>query len=201
MYFGKRKINKDYKLQQYYMISSKKTIFGFLIILFIALNNFVWAQSDSLLYREIDMKRIGVNYFNFSKLDKFNFEVVVLGGVKNPGIYLLSEGTTMVELMALIGGAIDESIFDNFKLIRAKIKNPDLKADTVLVLSYKDFFDKDKTGSITKKNPLLRPGDIIAFPVKPDKDFWDYATRVSTIFILPLISIATLIVTILNYSK
>lgn len=164
-------------------------------------NGKVQAQSDSLLYREMDLKRLGVNFYNLSKPDKFNFEVIVLGGVKNPGIYLLTEGTSLVELVALTGGSIDESIYDNFKLIRAKVKNPTLKADTVMVISYKDFFDKDKTGSISKQNPLLMPGDIISFPIKPDKEFWDYALRITTIFVLPLLTAATLVVTILNYTK
>lgn len=183
------------------MFSNKKIVLGLLIVLISFLSNLVWGQSDSLYFREMDLKRIGVNFFNLSKPDKFNFEVVVLGGVKNSGIYLIPEGTTLVEIVALTGGSVDESIFDNFKLIRAKSKNPDLKADTVMIISYKDFFDKEKTGSMSKINPLLKPGDIITFPIKPDKDFWDYAGRISTIFIIPLISMATLIVTILNYNK
>lgn len=168
---------------------------------FVGISSKASAQTDSLIFREMDLKRIGVNYFNFSKPDKFNFEVIVLGGVKAPGIYLLSEGASLIELVALTGGAIDESIFDNFKLIRAKAKNPELKADTVMIISYKDFFDKDKTGSVTKHNPLLKGGDIISFPIKPDKNFWDYAQVISTVFVIPLITIASLIINILNYSK
>ena len=170
------------------------------LLLIIAASGITYSQSDSLLYREMDLKRIGVNFFNFSKPDKFNFEVVVLGGVRSPGIYLLSDGTSLIELVALTGGSIDESIYDNFKLIRAKSKNPELKSDTVMVISYKDFFDKEKVGNISKKNPLLRPGDIITFPIKPDKDFWTIASQVATIFVIPLVSVATLIITIMTYN-
>jgi len=171
------------------------------ILLTIAFNGFINAQSDSMFYREMDIKRMGLNYFNLSKPDRFNFEVVVIGGVKNPGIFLIPDGTSLVEVVGLTGGSVDESIYDNFKLIRAKNKNPELRADTVLIVSYKDFFDKDVTKLSPKHNPLLRPGDIISFPIKPDKDFWDIAGRIATIFIVPLFTLANFVIAILNYSK
>lgn len=182
------------------MNNYKKLVFGILILIF-SISNLLIAQSDSLLYKELDLKKIGVNYYNFSKQDKFNFEVIVLGGVRSPGIYLLPEGTTLIEIVALTGGSIDESIYDNFKLIRSKSKNPELKADTIMIISYKDFFDKEKVGSLSKQNPILKPGDIVSFPIKPDKEFWDTASKVATIFVIPLISVATLIITIMSYNK
>ena len=183
------------------MKPNKTIVFVLIVFCLAGIIKIANSQSDSLLYREMDLKRIGANFYNFSKPDKFNFEVIVLGGVRNPGIYLLSDGTSLVELIALTGGSVDESIYDNFKLIRAKTKNPELKADTVMMISYRDFFDKDKIGSISKLNPLLKAGDIVSFPIKPDKDFWDYAQRISTIFLIPLLSAATLVITILNYSR
>jgi hypothetical protein len=180
----------------------KKITIGLVLLFLMISDHSVLAQSDSMMiYRQSDLSKVGMNFYNFSKPEKFNFEVIVLGGVKSQGIYLLPEGTSLIELVALTGGSVDESIFDNFKLIRAKLKNPDLKADTVMVISYKDLFDKEKIGSVNKMNPLLKPGDIITFPIKPDKDFWDTAGKISTIFIIPLISAATLIVTIMNYNK
>ncbi len=176
-------------------------ILGLLFSIILITHGKVSAQSDSLLYREMDLKRIGVNFFNFSKPDKFNFEVIVLGGVKNSGIYLLAEGTSLIELVALTGGTGDESFYDYIKLIRAKTKNPEIKADTVMVVSYKDFFDKEKIGSMSKHNPLLRPGDIISFPIKPDKDFWEVASKVATIIVIPLFTLSTLILQIMIYNK
>lgn len=180
----------------------KKTLLFFAIVICFAgtIKN-AYPQSDSLYWKEMDLKRIGLNFFNFSKPDKFNFEVVVIGGVKNPGMYLLAEGTSLIELVALTGGTNYESSFENFKLVRAKAKNPELKSDTVFVFNYTDFFDKEKVGNYSKQNPLLKPGDILLFPIRPDKDFWDIAQKVATILVIPLISIATLIVTIMNYNK
>lgn len=183
------------------MIYNKRIILAFLFLSLVFISNSILAQNDSLLYREMDVKRIGLNYFNFSKPDKFNFEIIVIGGVKSSGIFLVPDGISLIEVVALTGGAVDESILDNFKLIRAKNKNPELKSDTVIVLSYKDFFDKERLGNISKVNPLLKPGDIISFPIKPDKDFWDTATKIATIFVIPLITIASLIVNIMTYTK
>jgi hypothetical protein len=184
------------------MIYIKNVVLGLLFLILFGICNFTIAQNDSMqIYKEADLKKVGVAFFSYAKPDKFNFEVVVLGGVRLPGIYLLPEGTTVLELVALSGGVTDESILDNFKLIRAKTKNPELKSDSVITISYKDFFDRDKIGSLSKNNPLLKPGDIITFPIKPDKDFWDYAGKISTVIVLPLLTIATLILQVLNYNK
>lgn len=184
------------------MVNFKKVIYLVLVFLSFGVGTSIWAQSDSMqVFRERDLQKIGLTFYNFAKTDKFNFEVIVLGGVRNPGIYFLPEGTSLIELVALTGGAADESLFDNFKLIRTKIKNPNLKADTVMVLSYKDFFDKDKKGGLSLKNPLLIPGDIVTFPIKPDKELWDYVQKITTIIVLPLIALATLYISILTYNK
>ena len=123
-----------------------------------------------------------------------------MGGVKNPGVYLIPEGTSLVQLVSLTGGAIDETIFEDFKFIRTKDKNPNLHADSMLVLNYMDFFnfDEKKSKNISQPNPILLAGDIIVFPIKPEEDFWQTAQRITGIFIVPLLSIATLIITIIN---
>jgi protein involved in polysaccharide export with SLBB domain len=146
--------------------------------------------------------KAGMNYYNYSDKDKGAIEVIVWGGVKNPGMYLIPEETSLVELISLTGGAADDKIYENFKFIRTKNKNPNLKTDSVLVLNYRDFFvfDEDKKDStFSKPNPTLLAGDLIVFPIKPEEDFWDIAQRVTSVIILPLFTLATLIVTILNY--
>lgn len=158
-------------------------------------------QSDSLYFRETDLKRLSLNYFNLSKPNKFNFEVIVIGGVKSPGVYLVPEGTSLVEVVALTGGATDESIFENVKLIRSKSKNPELRSDTVFSINYYEFFDKDNTGTIHKKNPLLKPGDIISFPIKPDRDFWQIATGIAGVIVLPILSMLTVLLNVMIYNK
>ncbi|MFA7361215.1 MAG: SLBB domain-containing protein [Candidatus Kapaibacterium sp.] len=168
----------------------------------IAQTDTLYQQNDSLLFREQDLKRISTNYFNLSKPNKFNFEVVVIGGVKNSGIYLVPQGTTLVEIVALTGGAPDESIFEDFKLVRTKYKNPELKKDTVIVIDYNDFFERNKSGEFTNITPiLLKPGDIISFPIKPEKEFWDIAQRVAGVVIVPILTALTLILNIMIYNK
>lgn len=177
-------------------------------VLFILITNIVISQidtseqfGDSLYFRELDLKRISTNYFNLSKPNKFNFEVVVIGGVKNPGIYLVPIGTSLVEVVAMTGGAPDESIYEDFKLIRTKSKNPELRRDTVYVFDYIDYFDKNKDGTIQQINPLLKPGDIISFRIKPDKDFWQIAQGIAGVIVVPVLSLLTLYLQVLIYNK
>ena len=159
------------------------------------------SQEDSIKFGLLETSKMGKNYYNYSDPDKGNIEVIVWGGIKSPGIYLVPEGTSLVQLIALTGGAEDERIFETFKFIRTKDKNPNLKSDSVLVLNFSEFFDKEKRGSISKYNPLLLAGDILIFPIKPEKDFWGIAQRVTGVFIVPLLTLATLIVSILSLSK
>jgi hypothetical protein len=162
-----------------------------------------WAQMDSVKFGLLETIKTGANYYNYSDPDKGAIEVIVWGGVKNPGMYLVPEGTSLMQLISYTGGASDDRIYENFKFIRTKDKNPELKTDTVIVMNYRDFFiyDKKKSDSLSKPNPTLLAGDLIVFPIKPEKDFWDIAQRVTSIFIIPALTIATLIVTILNYSN
>jgi hypothetical protein len=159
------------------------------------------AQTDSLIYRENQLKKLGGNYYNYANPEKFNIEVIIWGGVKNPGIYLVPEGSTFIELMSLSGGTIDDKMYENIKLIRAQEKSSNLKADTVYVFNYQDFFDPESKNKINKPNPVLKSGDIIVLPIKPETDFWDRLGKISSIIILPLFSLATLIVNIIILSK
>ncbi len=158
-------------------------------------------QDDSLKFKDYQLKKVGANYYNYSDVEKFNFEVVVWGGVRNPGVYLIPEGTTLITLISLTGSATDESIYEDFKLIRTTQKSGTLKSDSAYVINYKDLFDKDVKGKINKPNPILQPGDILVFSIKPEKDFWEIAQRVAGIFIVPLLTLASLTLQIINLSK
>jgi len=69
----------------------------------------------------------------------------------------------------MTGGAPEESIYEDFKLNRTKSKNPELRRDTVYVFDYIDYFDKTKEVTIQQIDPLLKPGEIIAFSIKPER--------------------------------
>lgn len=173
-----------------------------ILILFILIIPFaIYAQEDSIKFGPLETMKVGANYYNYSDKDKANIEVIVLGGVKSPGIYLIPKGKTLMDLLALTGGALDETNYENFKFIRTKKLNPDLKADSILVLNYKDFFDRDITKNLSVPNPILNNGDIIAFPIKPEKEFWDYAQRIAGVIVVPLVSVAVLILQIINLSR
>ena len=149
---------------------------------------------------EFETKKVGQNYFNYSDPEKINIEVIVLGGVKSPGKYLVPEGTTFLDIMSLTGGLINDRIGDNIKFIRPSEKNGKLKDDKVILLKYADLYKDDAVSVVDKINPVLQPGDVIAVPIKPEMTTWESIKDVLVI-ITPLVSIGTLIVSILNYTK
>lgn len=159
----------------------------------------LYAQNETRV-GEFETKKTGVNYFNYSDPDKKNIEVIVLGGVRAPGKYLLPEGSTFLDVMSLTGGLINDRIGDNIKFIRAQEKNGKFKDDKVILLKYADLFKDDSIAVVNKNNPVLQPGDVIAVPIKPELTTWETIKDIAYV-ITPLISIGTLIVTILNYTK
>lgn len=158
-----------------------------------------YGQNDTRV-GEFETKKMGVNYFNYSDPDKKNIEIIILGGVKNPGKYLVPEGTTFLDVMSLSGGLINDRIGDNIKFIRAQEKSGKFKDDKVMLLKYADLFKDDAVSVVNKVNPVLLPGDVIAVPILPEKTTWENIKDVAYI-LTPIISLGTLIVTILNYSK
>jgi hypothetical protein len=167
------------------------------IILFFTCS--VFAQNDTRVGEE-EIKKIGINYFNYSDPDKINIEVIVLGGVRNPGKYLIPKGTTVIDILGLAGNMLREETADNIKLIRNAMQGEKLTDNNVITLKYRDLFKDDPLTSVNKYNPVLIPGDILIIPIPPTKTFWDYVLDVSTL-ITPFVSIATLIITIITLSK
>ena len=174
----------------------RKLIIGFLIIVFAG---GLRAQVDTRV-GEFETKKIGQNYFNYSDPDKVNIEVIVLGGVKSPGKYLVPEGTTFLDIMSLTGGLINDRIGDNIKFIRPNEKTGKFKDDKVILLKYADLFKDDAVSVVNKVNPILQPGDVIAVPIKPEMTTWETIKDISFI-LTPLFTLGTLIITILNYNK
>lgn len=157
------------------------------------------AQVDTRV-GEFETKKIGQNYFNYSDPEKINIEVIVLGGVKSPGKYLVPEGTTFLDIMSLTGGLINDRIGDNIKFIRPSEKKGNFKDDKVILLKYADLYKDDAVSVIDKVNPVLQPGDIIAVPLKPEMTTWETIKDIMVI-LTPLFTLGTLVISILNYTK
>ena len=149
---------------------------------------------------EYETKKTGQNYYNYSDPDKVNIEVIVLGGVKSPGKYLVPEGTTFLDLISLTGGLVNDRIGNNIKFIRPQSKAGTLKDDNVVLLKYADLFVDDSVGGVYKNNPVLIAGDIIAVPIKPEMTTWETVKDILYV-VGPLVSILSLIISILNYYK
>jgi hypothetical protein len=159
----------------------------------------LYAQKDIKVTPE-ELKKIGTNYFNYSDPAKVNIEVKVLGGVRYPGIYLVPEGTSVIDLLSLSGNVLQEETADNIKLIRTSQQSGRLSDDNIITLNYRDMFKDEKLKSINKVNPVLVYGDILVVPMTPEKTFWDFF-RDFSIVITPLVTLATLVISIISLSR
>lgn len=172
----------------------------FVIIIIIAVNSFtLFAQDDTRVTAE-ELKKIGYNYFNYSDPGKINIEITVLGGVKNPGRYLIPEGTTFIELLGLAGNVLLEETADNIRLIRATQQGDRLSDNNIITLNYRNFFEDENLKSINNPNPILVHGDILVVPINRARTFWDDFQDASTV-LSPVLGLATLIISILALSK
>ncbi|HEY3251965.1 MAG TPA: SLBB domain-containing protein [Ignavibacteria bacterium] len=170
------------------------------IIIIIAVNTLsLYAQNDTRVTAE-ELKKTGINYFNYSDPGKINIEINVLGGVKNPGKYLVPEGTNVIELLSLSGNVLQEETADNIRLIRTSKQSGKLSDNNIITLNYREIFKDEKLKSINKSNPVLVHGDILVVPITPEKTFWDIFRDISLV-ITPLATVATLIISIISLSK
>lgn len=170
------------------------------IIVIIAVNSLhVYAQDDTRVTAE-ELKKTGMNYFNYSDPGSVNIEVTVLGGVKYPGRYLIPEGTNVIGLLSLSGNVLKEETADNIRLIRTSQQSGKLSDNNIITLDYSEIFKDEKVKSINKPNPLLVHGDILVVPLTPEKTFWDIFSDVSLV-VTPIATIAALIISIISLSK
>jgi hypothetical protein len=177
-----------------------KLCYFFIIIIIIAGNSLtLFAQDDTRVTAE-ELKKIGFNYYNYSDPGKINIEITVLGGVRNPGRYLIPEGTNVIELLSLSGGIINEETSDNIKLIRSATQSGRLSDNKIITLDYKAIFKDEELKSVNKPNPLLLHGDILVVPITSERTFWDDFKDASSI-IVPLTTLATLIISIISLNK
>jgi hypothetical protein len=172
----------------------KILLFSLLMFFLTSLQNSYSQDTSILIGKDLQIKT-GATIYNFSNPNKVNFEVIVWGGVKLPGKYIVPEGTTLIDVLTLTGGPSNEGIIASFKLIRGRDVNGKYTSTEVLNLNYSDFFKREQTTQLVKTNPLLRPGDIIVFPIEEEKNFWFYTKEVLAV-LTPLLSLASLIITI-----
>lgn len=89
-------------------------------------------------------------------------QILVLGMVKNPGVYELPPGARIMDALARAGGPLERAALENVGIYRDGSLDD---ADIVAMGRNKMLF----TGDVSE-NPLVQPGDIIYIPetTKPD---------------------------------
>ncbi len=155
----------------------------------------VFSQDTNLVIGNKVLKQ-KINYYDFSDPLKVNMEVIAWGGFKNPGKYLVPEGTTLIDLLTFAGFPPNSSLLEEVKLLRARDITAKYESSAVTKYNFKKFFDKETT-SYNIDNPLVKPGDIVIIPLELEKNFWDYFKE--GLFIVgPIASILSIIITINN---
>jgi hypothetical protein len=172
--------------------------------LFIFLSAFFCAGKISA---QPDLEKLGVEdkfgntgyaYFNFGDANKVNIEVSVLGYVKNPGRYLIPEGTDFLTLLTFSGGPLVDAEMNDVRLVRLKNDTIGILQDQIIKINYNNlFWEENVSTRDLSVNPVLMPGDIIILPGEPRlffKDKFSIILSIST----TLISLAILMINILD---
>ncbi len=173
------------------------TLLSFLVLLSICIfcQKSAFSQDTTLVFGNKVMKQ-KINYYDFSDPLKVNMEVTAWGGFKNPGKYLVPEGTTVIDLLSFAGMPMNSSLLEDVKLIRAKDITSKYESASVMKFNYRKFFEKEAT-SYTIVNPTVKPWNILIIPMEIDQTFWDYFKE-SLFIIEPIASLVSLIVTVNN---
>ena len=176
----------------------KKIIVFFSLLMFVVLfAGNVYTQDDKERIGLEEILKQGVNYYNYADKDKVNIEVIVWGGIKNPGKYLIPVGTTVIDLITLAGGPVSEETIEYVKLIKVKNDSLNSQTDKVINLNYTGFFEKEKKSYYKYVNPVVEAGDMIVIPIEEEMTFWDYFTIVY-LYTMPLLAV---ILSMLNLMK
>jgi len=166
-----------------------------LLIILTLLSLSVFAQDKNEKIGIPDEFKIGTNYYNYGDKDKVNLDVFVWGSIRVPGKYLIPQGTTLLELLTLCGGPVNESKLEDIRIVRLKNDSLGVKEDKVMTFNYNDFLWEKQITNPGRLNPVLYPGDMILIPNSPKYNFRDNLYLILGVT-TTLVSIATLIITL-----
>ncbi|NUN09657.1 MAG: SLBB domain-containing protein, partial [Ignavibacteriaceae bacterium] len=121
-----------------------------------------------------------------------NMKVQIWGNVQFPGLYLLSEKTTVIEVISLAGGPQPSADLDDMRVFRMK---PDSTYE-MINFNYNDLLWNDKLEKVTPA-PKLLPGDIILLPGEP-RLYWREYLSLGLSVMSTLLSITLSIIYITN---
>jgi hypothetical protein len=167
-----------------------------ILLIFVSLG--AYAQDKNEKIGIPDEFKIGTNYFNYGDKDKVNIDVFVWGSIRVPGKYLIPKGTTLMELLTLCGGPVNESKLEDIRIVRLKNDSMGVKEDMVMTFDYNEFLWEKKITKPGKVNPILYPGDMVMIPNSPKYNFRDNLYLILGVT-TTLVSIATLIITVTRY--
>jgi len=115
-----------------------------------------------------DESRRSQYYLRLGAEDELQFHVHIWGQVRNPGLYLVSDGTDVIGLISLAGGPTDGAKLERTRLVRtAPGQEGIIEVDLKLYTNSGDY----------SGIPILEPGDTILVPAT----FWQGVVRFGTV--------------------
>jgi hypothetical protein len=121
-------------------------------------------------------------YLRLGTEDELQFYVHVWGQVRNPGLYLVADGTDVVGLISIAGGPSDGAKLKGTKLIRTAPGS-----EGIVRINLERF---TKSGDYSEV-PVLEPGDAIVVP----STVWHNIIRFGTV-----LSVAALFANVIVYA-
>ncbi len=165
----------------------------FIIVAIFILSSSLFAQSGLTVGKQFDnLNNFRGAFYDLSDPSGVNMKVGVWGSVQFPGTYLLSEKSTVLDVISLAGGVSPTSDLDEMKIFR-------MKSDStyeIIKFNYSELLWKDNLEKF-KPAPRLLPGDIILLPGEP-RLFWREYLSLGLSVISTLLSITLSIIYITN---
>lgn len=173
-----------------------------LLILFFSFTSISFSQNDSdkIKIGPEDLQSAkGGKYYNFADKNKVNIEVTVLG--TGAGRYLIPQGTTLFEFLLMSGGT-NSNVLEEVRIVRFKSETPIMKGTEFKEYDFSTLYGDKEEVLEAKKNPILKPGDMIVLPetLAPDQTAW-YYIRETIAFVGTLVSFYYLIDNIVRRNR
>lgn len=167
----------------------QKIIYSIVFVLFCA--TMISAQEvgniDLFEYQKYN-NPIKQNYYDWSEKYKTQIEVKLWGAVKNPGVYKVSEGVNLIELLTFAGGLVEKAEIEDIRIIREGETNTGDSSIDLVTIDYSELYEEIEKTSIIM--PQLKANDIVIVKQKETTFLEDLRN------IYPILSVAVSLISL-----
>lgn len=162
----------------------------FVIIFLLSLVNYAQQEGDTRFGADPrNFQRPQGAFFDYSDPEAINIKVSVWGYVRYPGIYMVPEYSSVMDLVSFAGGPSDDADLEDIRIYRVKDQ-----AQELIKFNYNDLLWEKEVKNISPKGDLVA-GDVLILPGEPRLYFRDYMSITLSV-VSTLISLSILILNI-----